>query len=169
MEITGKVHLTLPVQSGQGRNGVWKKQEFVITIEGTYPKNICFSLWGDKIDQASLKPGDNVKVHLILSPANTTAVGTPKPAHGKLKKIRPPVLIPCPITLFWLLLPMRMPQPMTSPSDFFSFSLYIRAFPKTPFFFSRPAQARHDKHSGDFATKPFYTMLPGILFLFLRK
>lgn len=66
MEITGKVHLTLPVQSGQGRNGVWKKQEFVITIEGTYPKNICFSLWGDKIDQASLKPGDNVKVHFDL-------------------------------------------------------------------------------------------------------
>ena len=30
MEITGKVIKTLPLQSGEGKNGIWKKQEYVI-------------------------------------------------------------------------------------------------------------------------------------------
>lgn len=63
MEITGKVFRVLPLVTGQGRNGEWRKQEFIIEIEsGQFPKKLCLSLWGDKIDQAGLAEGENVKV-----------------------------------------------------------------------------------------------------------
>jgi len=64
MEITGKVIRVLPTETGQGRNGEWKKQQFVIEIEaGQFPKKVCFVLWGaDKIDQAALTEGETVKV-----------------------------------------------------------------------------------------------------------
>lgn len=67
MEITGKVFKMLPLVTGQGKNGEWRKQEFVIEIEsGQFPKKVCLSLWGDKIDQASLSDGETVKVFFDL-------------------------------------------------------------------------------------------------------
>ena len=67
MEITGKVFKMLPLVTGQGRNGEWRKQEFVIEIEsGQFPKKVCLSLWGDKIDQASMVEGETVKVFFDL-------------------------------------------------------------------------------------------------------
>ena len=63
MEIIGKVAQLLPLVTGQGKNGEWRKQEFIIEIaDGQYPKKICFSLWGDKIDQAGLALNETVKV-----------------------------------------------------------------------------------------------------------
>jgi len=61
MEITGKVIKLLPLVTGQGRNGEWRKQEFIIEIPGQYPKQICCSIWGDKIDEAKLKEGEEIK------------------------------------------------------------------------------------------------------------
>jgi len=68
MEILGKIIQVLPLITGQGRNGEWRKQEFVIEIanEGNFPKKACFSLWGDKIDQAGLTLNENVKVHFDI-------------------------------------------------------------------------------------------------------
>jgi len=67
MEITGKVFRILPLVTGQGRNGEWKKQEFVLDIEsGQFPRKLCLSLWGEKIDQSSLTEGENVKVFFDL-------------------------------------------------------------------------------------------------------
>lgn len=67
MEITGTVNRILPLVTGQGRNGEWRKQEFVIEIEaGNFPKKVCFSLWGDKIGQISLREGDTIKVFFDL-------------------------------------------------------------------------------------------------------
>ncbi len=62
MEVSGKIAQLLPLQQGTGKNGVWKKQEFILETSGEYPKKICFSLWGDKIDQSPLKEGTAVKV-----------------------------------------------------------------------------------------------------------
>ena len=62
MEVSGKIAQLLPLQQGTGKNGVWKKQEFILETSGEYPKKICFSLWGDKIDQSPLKEGVAVKV-----------------------------------------------------------------------------------------------------------
>lgn len=58
MEITGTIIKVLPLQSGQGKNGTWTKQEYVIETDGQYPKKICFSLWGERIDSANIKEGE---------------------------------------------------------------------------------------------------------------
>lgn len=60
MEITGKVVEILPEQSGEGRNGTWRRQEFIVEIPGQYPRKVCIALWGDKIDQVGLKTGEEV-------------------------------------------------------------------------------------------------------------
>ena len=48
LEIEGKLTKLLPVQTGEGRNGQWTKQDFVLETFGEYPKKICFSTWNDK-------------------------------------------------------------------------------------------------------------------------
>jgi hypothetical protein len=62
MEITGKIVQFLAMQSGQGKNGPWKKQEFILEIPGTYPKKVCIAVWGDKINMQNFKQGDTVDV-----------------------------------------------------------------------------------------------------------
>ena len=62
MDISGKVVQLLPVQTGQGKNGTWKKQEFILETGDTYPKKVCIAVWGDKIDMNSIKTGDMVDV-----------------------------------------------------------------------------------------------------------
>jgi hypothetical protein len=62
MEIKGRLVKVLPVQTGQGRNGEWKRQEFVIELEGTYPRKVCISAWGDKVNVGSLVEGTMLNV-----------------------------------------------------------------------------------------------------------
>lgn len=50
MNLKGKVIQVLPVETGAGKNGEWKKQGIVIETEGQYPKKVCVSLWGDKVE-----------------------------------------------------------------------------------------------------------------------
>jgi hypothetical protein len=67
MEIIGKVAQLMPLVTGQGRNGEWRKQEFVIEIaDGQFAKKVCFSLWGDRIDQAGLAMNETIKVFFDL-------------------------------------------------------------------------------------------------------
>jgi hypothetical protein len=66
MEIKGKVIQLLPLQSGMGKKGEWKKQEFILEVPGQYPKKVCLSCWGDKIDQFRLTAGDVVTVSVDL-------------------------------------------------------------------------------------------------------
>lgn len=51
MEITGKIIAVLPVQQGEGRNGTWKAQDYVLETMDQYPKKVCFNLFGAKIEQ----------------------------------------------------------------------------------------------------------------------
>lgn len=62
MDINGKVIQIMAEQTGQGKNGQWRKLEFVIETSSQYPKKVCFSIWGDRIDQANLKVGDDIVV-----------------------------------------------------------------------------------------------------------
>lgn len=66
MELQGNVIQLLDEQSGEGRNGKWRKREYVIETGGQYPRKICFNLWGDKIDQFPMKVGDAVNVFFDL-------------------------------------------------------------------------------------------------------
>jgi hypothetical protein len=62
MEISGKLIHVLPLQTGSGKNGQWKKQEIVIETEGQYPKKVCIAIWGDKIQESSLQIGNKLNV-----------------------------------------------------------------------------------------------------------
>lgn len=62
MQLTGKLVQLLPAQSGQGKNGTWKKQEFILETEGQYPKKVCIAVWGDKADPKALQIGNTLKV-----------------------------------------------------------------------------------------------------------
>lgn len=66
MDISGKVIQVLPKQTGNGKNGVWEKQEYVIEIEGTYPKKVCFNLWSPKIAQFDIKEGEFLNVSVDI-------------------------------------------------------------------------------------------------------
>lgn len=66
MDIKGKVIQLLAPQTGQGKRGTWKKQEFVIETQSQYPKKVCLSMWGEKIDQFRLSVGEMVTVSVEL-------------------------------------------------------------------------------------------------------
>jgi len=63
MEVTGKLIAVLSKQTGQGKNGTWQRQDFVIETSDQYPKKICLSAWGDKVDElGGCKEGETLKV-----------------------------------------------------------------------------------------------------------
>jgi hypothetical protein len=66
MEISGKVIQVLEEQSGNGRNGVWKKRDYILETKSQYPKKVCVTVWGDKIDQFEMQPGDEVNVGIEI-------------------------------------------------------------------------------------------------------
>jgi Domain of unknown function (DUF3127) len=49
-----------------GKKGQWKKQEFIVETQSQYPKKVCLSVWGDKIDQFGIKEGDLVNIAVDL-------------------------------------------------------------------------------------------------------
>jgi Protein of unknown function (DUF3127). len=66
MQITAKLSQLLPLQTGTGKNGPWKKQDIIVETEAAYPKKICISIWGDKIDASQLQPGNQLKIDFDL-------------------------------------------------------------------------------------------------------
>jgi hypothetical protein len=62
MQLIARLLQLLPVQTGTGKNGQWKKQDIIVETEATYPKKICVSVWGDKIDTSQLQPGNQLKI-----------------------------------------------------------------------------------------------------------
>ena|ERR1041385_2270308 len=66
MEISGTVVNLLPMQTGQGKNGTWKKQEFILETPGQFPKKVCISLWGEKVDENKLSSGDKITASINI-------------------------------------------------------------------------------------------------------
>lgn len=62
MQLIAKLIQLLPVQTGTGKNGQWKKQDIIVETDATYPKKICVSVWGDKIDAGQLQTGNQLKI-----------------------------------------------------------------------------------------------------------
>lgn len=62
MQLSAKLVQLLPPQTGTGRNGQWKKQDIIVETDGQYPKKICISVWGDKINEEQLKIGNRLKI-----------------------------------------------------------------------------------------------------------
>lgn len=66
MEITGKIINILPEETGQGKNGPWKKQNFILETKEQYPKKVCIAVWGDKVDLKSFGINENVTVGINI-------------------------------------------------------------------------------------------------------
>ncbi len=66
MEITGKIIKKLPLVSGEGRNGSWRRQEYVLEYGDRYPKQVCFSLMNARIDQYPMDIDEEVTVSFDL-------------------------------------------------------------------------------------------------------
>ncbi len=62
MQFTVKLSEVLPLQTGNGRNGEWKKQDIIVETDGQYPKKVCVSIWGDKVSPQQLQPGVLLKI-----------------------------------------------------------------------------------------------------------
>jgi hypothetical protein len=67
LKLEGTVVQLLDAQQGEGANGAWKKQEFIIETSGKYPKKISIIGFQDMADKVSnLKNGDNVEVSVNI-------------------------------------------------------------------------------------------------------
>lgn len=63
MEFAGKVIQVLDIASGQSANGgQWRRQDFVLEVPGQYPRKICITIFGDRIEQFNVKAGEDVVV-----------------------------------------------------------------------------------------------------------
>ena len=115
MEITGKIIVALPEMSGTSKAGnPWKKKEYVLETQETYPKKVHFDFFGERADQYPLAVGDTIRLSFDIESreyngrwftsirgwkadkvdANATAtegIPTPPPAVGEMPP--PPVAI----------------------------------------------------------------------------
>ena len=66
MEISGKIIAVLPLAKGEGKNGPWRSQDYVLETNDQYPRKVCFNFFGDKIDQFPLSIDDVVTVSFDL-------------------------------------------------------------------------------------------------------
>jgi len=62
MQLNAKLIQLLPLQTGTGKNGQWKKQEFIVETEGQFAKKVCVSIWGDKINDSQLQIGNELRI-----------------------------------------------------------------------------------------------------------
>lgn len=60
MEISGKIIQINPLQQGEGKNGTWKKQEYILEVPGNYPKKVCVTVWGNRVDDFAIQQGEDV-------------------------------------------------------------------------------------------------------------
>ncbi|MDE6327033.1 MAG: DUF3127 domain-containing protein [Duncaniella sp.] len=67
MEIVGKIIAALPEVGGTSAKGnVWKKRDYVLETQETYPKKIAFNFFGDRVDQYPLQVGQVVKIYFDI-------------------------------------------------------------------------------------------------------
>ena len=66
MKTNGKVIEILPIVTGEGKNGTWKSQDYVIETEGQYAKKICFNVFGEKIDEYKIQLNSQVEVEFDI-------------------------------------------------------------------------------------------------------
>lgn len=62
MQLSAKLIQILPLQSGTGKTGVWKKQDIIVETSDKYPKKICISFRGDKIPSQPMMLGENLLI-----------------------------------------------------------------------------------------------------------
>jgi hypothetical protein len=58
MQLTAKLIQLFPIQKGTGKIGELIKQDIIVETEVQYPKKICISILGDKINEWQLHIGN---------------------------------------------------------------------------------------------------------------
>jgi hypothetical protein len=68
MEFTAKLVQIREPQTGEGKNGPWKRQEYIFETDGQYAKKICITVWGDRAiqDPSIMEIGALLDVHFDL-------------------------------------------------------------------------------------------------------
>jgi len=66
LQLKGTVEKVLDEKSGEGKNGPWRKRDFILKTSGDYPKQICITQWGDNIDKSDVKKGDEIVAHIDI-------------------------------------------------------------------------------------------------------
>ena len=67
IEITGRLMRVLDMRTGMGRMGEWKNQDFILELPGQYPRQVCISLWGEKIEALkNFNIGDQIKTSVDI-------------------------------------------------------------------------------------------------------
>ena len=66
IQLQGKVIQVLKEQGGEGKNGSWRKRNFILEIPGKYPKKVCITQWGDNIDQQAVQIGMDITVSVDI-------------------------------------------------------------------------------------------------------
>lgn len=90
MEIKGKVTHVLPEQSGEGRNGTWRKQSYVVEMPGTYPKSVCFDIWGNNIDAFGIKMDEELTVSIDIESREYNGKWFTNVKAWKVERAQPP-------------------------------------------------------------------------------
>lgn len=68
MDITGNIVKLLQEETGTSKAGKpWRKKDFVIETLDQYPKKVCITVMGDKVDELShYKVGNKIKASINL-------------------------------------------------------------------------------------------------------
>lgn len=66
LKISGKVLEILELQSGESKNGPWKKQDFILETPGKYPRKVCVTQWGDQVDQNNIQKGEELTAFIDI-------------------------------------------------------------------------------------------------------
>lgn len=63
LTIEGKLIQILPLQEGNSTRGAWKKQDFILETTEQYPKKVCISCWGEKVDELQkFQPNETLSI-----------------------------------------------------------------------------------------------------------
>ncbi len=66
MEISGKIIQIMPEETGEGRNGPWKKQNFILETQEQFPKKVCITVWGDKVNLGEFSENEQVTASINI-------------------------------------------------------------------------------------------------------
>jgi len=64
--VQGKVAEVLEEQSGEGRNGPWRRRDFILEMDDRFSRKVCVSQWGDSIDSDPVSVGETIKAYINL-------------------------------------------------------------------------------------------------------
>lgn len=94
MEIQGKIIAVLPMVKGEGKNGEWRLQEYVLETMEQYPRKVCFGLFGDRIDRYPVAIDDVVTVSFDIESREWNGRWFTSIRAWKVDKVQPETAAP---------------------------------------------------------------------------